>query len=72
MEQQARPNVRGWTQIGGSRKFHYFRGPGNSLCDRYLAFRLDPAQVEDSDHDHQENCVVCRKVREKLAQAGVL
>lgn len=66
------PKVRGWTQIAGSRKYHYFIGPGNSLCDRYMAWALDPNMVEDDKHDHPDNCLPCQRRRAKLEAEGKL
>jgi hypothetical protein len=52
---------RGWGFPVNSRKAHYFTSSGRSLCGRWVFF----GALEDSRHDHTENCADCRKRRAK-------
>lgn len=52
---------RGWGCPINSRKFHYFVG-GESLCGRWW---FGGRNLDDSDDDHSENCVACKRAKAK-------
>lgn len=47
-------------------KYHYFVGPGKSLCEKWL----NPGTLElfDDLHNDPVNCAECRRRRSKLAK----
>ncbi|MEM1268426.1 MAG: hypothetical protein AAGI08_00125 [Bacteroidota bacterium] len=55
---------KGWAGVVGGRKYHYFVDM-RSLCGRYMFF--GPSEnLDDSKHQHSENCATCKRKRNKL------
>jgi len=65
MIKQKSKSGRGWKVLINSPKAHYFV-EGRSLCGKWLC--LGKEDFEDSNHDHPDNCVKCKKTRKKLAE----
>lgn len=63
--------MRGWTQPGGSRKFHYFLDAAEnprSMCGRWMVLGPDPDEFDDDLHEHGENCSACQRKRAALPE----
>lgn len=58
--------MRGWAQVSGSLKYHYFNGDGTaSMCGRWVPDNLAPSQFYDGDHGSSDNCAACKINRKK-------
>jgi hypothetical protein len=57
----------GWTYLCNSPKWHYFRA-GRALCGRFLL--LGKPALEQGMDDHSENCMGCRRKREKETKSA--
>lgn len=57
---------KGWGKPADSRKFHYFNNDSFCLCGKYGFYF---GEAEDDQHDHEENCAVCKRKYAKLVQA---
>ena len=58
--------MRGWAQVPGSLKAHYFRGDGaTSLCGRWQPTNLNPSEFIDQNHGCADNCAACKQQRQK-------
>lgn len=57
---------KGWYWVANSPKWHYFKDAKTSLCGRWWVLALDPANLQDSDHDSPDNCKSCNKKREAM------
>ena len=53
----------GWGYPLNSRKAHYFNS-NRSLCGKWGCLNSMP--LENNDHDHSDNCMGCRRKRDKL------
>jgi hypothetical protein len=62
----------GWVvPFAGSRKWHYFREEGRSLCGNYaLLVKTPEANPEQGKDDSPDNCSACRKKLKKLQEKG--
>lgn len=63
--------MRGWAKVGNSRKYHYFiieegKTGGTSLCGQWLLLNTNEEYLDDSKHDHEENCASCKRKRARL------
>lgn len=56
-------NKKGWGKPTGALKWHYFNENSMSLCNRYGFYHGD---LEDTNHNHSDNCNKCMKLRSKL------
>jgi hypothetical protein len=57
---------RGWKRPSDARKWHYFNAEFTSLCGKWMVFSLD--HLDNVSHFDKENCVECKKLREKLEE----
>lgn len=56
--------LQGWAKPGPTaRSFHYFHADhaGRSLCRRWLFICGRASAYEDAQHDHPDNCKVCKE-----------
>ncbi|MDJ0363597.1 hypothetical protein QMK33_00415 [Hymenobacter sp. H14-R3] len=59
-------DMRGWAQVSGSLKFHYFQGDGMAcMCSRWKPTNLRPSDFYDGNHDCIDNCGSCNTNRKK-------
>lgn len=62
------PLIQGWGHIPSvSRKWHWFKPDGRSLCGRVLALRCS---YEDGNDNSPDNCAECRRRKAKQALAA--
>jgi hypothetical protein len=59
----------GWGAPACSRKWHYFRADGMSLC-RKIGFYMGPR--EQGKDDHPDNCAACKKILASLRASAPL
>jgi hypothetical protein len=62
MTPRTKKEDQGWGVPLNTKKAHYFVN-GRSLCSRWMFF----GWLEDSHHDHPDNCKACMKARAKPA-----
>lgn len=60
---------KGWYEVRGSRKYHYFDHSLRSLCGRWMMlFGINEAELYDTNHESEDNCAPCKRKREKDEQ----
>jgi hypothetical protein len=57
---------KGWAIPGHATKAHYFDNDVTSLCRKWALLFARPEAFEDSNDDHIENCVACKRKKAKL------
>ena len=55
----------GWKLLTNSRKWHWFRPNGMSLCGRW--FTLSLVECEQGNDESPDNCATCRAKRLKAS-----
>lgn len=63
--------MRGWSKVGTSTKFHYFefeegKTGGVSLCNKWMLLNTSQHHLDDSYHEHVQNCKACIKKLKKM------
>lgn len=58
-----RVSTGGWGLPRGSRKWHYFKEDGMSLCNKFGFYRGDKKQGNDESND---NCTACKKALRRI------
>ena len=69
--EEAKPvtGPKGWWWPSNAGKAHYFDNDRTSLCGRWAYMGRSFRDFEDDLHDSKDNCVVCKRKREALANA---
>jgi hypothetical protein len=58
---------RGWGKPPISKKFHFFNNSTTSVCSRvWWGGAKEANALEDTDHNHVENCKQCMKIRAEI------
>ena len=56
----------GWALPSSSRKFHYFRGDGRSVCGKWWAIWMGPHEFEpETEKRSPDECAGCRRKLDK-------
>jgi hypothetical protein len=65
--------MRGWAQVPGSLKYHYFQGDGTaSMCGRWKPGNLAPSAFYDGNHGCIDNCDACNTKRKNSIKKNTM